>query len=514
MPYLGLDPDRSQHLGDVVARWPSEIEDIHHQVLMAENLGEMAAEISADLENIARAGRAIAAAIDQAVDTATSFRLDARMALLVDHPIGAAYEPAIVAHALATGETYRQAQIRREIDVVRAELATVPPRHRDTLQRQIAALRSEHQSIDPPGDGDAGGTLTAEVRTPFAPSAATPRARGTAIVTHALRATTDSDEVQADEFHAIFHDNGNMTLVLPGVVDLTAPDFGLHATHRSARDLDQHALRSLLDSKTSSNVYAQLIAQWLATQVAVGAIARGTDTLIVGHSFGADTALDLASDSHVNGGLVNITHVIPAGYHSEPQLNDVVNQTQVGVLQNIYDVPVIVEGLAGDLAARHDDSRGRDGSGVAGLVRPFARDLVDDTIDELPGQGFIAEFAGGIQGAGHHPNNYITYLERAALPALVTNMMTDIGRSGYGTPGVSLAIDVSTPHPPMSAPMSQPSSPKPSGRTTTLPRLEPVDPATILLPALGAFDGLVPRSASLSTTNLRDSPATSLREEP
>lgn len=537
MTYLGLNLAAADRLADLLARWPADVDGVEYFMRTAESLAELDAGLTGSLTSISNAGRSMAGALRQAIDTATSFRIDPRLALFVDQPVGSRYDPTTANQALASGETYRQIEIGNEIDSLSSQLDNVPPARREQIEQQIAALRAEHRAIDPPTKGDAGGTLSAEVRTPFAPLGSTPFALGAGIIAHALADTGDEDEVHVDEFQAIFHNNGKVTLVLPGVVDLSKPDYGLDEVHNSARDLDQHAVPSSLNSEIDSNVYAQLIVEWIETQIANGVIQPGTEILIVGHSYGADTAVDLASDPYVNGELVNITHVIPAAYHTEPQLNDVVNGTQIGVLQNIYDLPVLAEGIGGDLTGlglglispiTDHEPMGGEGSGLAGLTRPLVEagegllslgalgvNAVGDTVDLLsgnpvlpsqptvpnlptdieilgdvvhvvPGQGFIAEFEGGFEGFGHHQNNYIDYIESHDLPPVVTTMLTDIGNAGYGEPGVSLAIDISVPDAP-----PPPPAPTPTRTPQPLPPVDIGNPLTVFEPALTPLEPLL-----------------------
>ena len=58
-------------------------------------------------------------------------------------------------------------------------------------------------------------------------------------------------------------------------------------------------------------------------------VPAGSSLMIVGHSFGADTALDLAADREFNGGEYTVTHVVAAGYYSQPQLASVAAETSV-----------------------------------------------------------------------------------------------------------------------------------------------------------------------------------------
>jgi pimeloyl-ACP methyl ester carboxylesterase len=75
-------------------------------------------------------------------------------------------------------------------------------------------------------------------------------------------------------------------------------------------------------------------------------IPKGARLMLVGHSFGADTALDLAADASFGGpDGYRITHVVAAGYDSVPQLASVPGDTEVLVLQNHRDAVVIGEAL-------------------------------------------------------------------------------------------------------------------------------------------------------------------------
>ena len=136
--------------------------------------------------------------------------------------------------------------------------------------------------------------------------------------------------------------DGRYLVVLPGVTDLSSPDIGLSETHASVRDVDQFAYPSSRSASVAGNRYAQMVAEALA----IRGVPIGSDLVIVGHSYGADTALDLAADRDFNGaGGYHVTHVVAAAYHSQPQLDHVPDSTEVLVLQNHRDVAVIVESV-------------------------------------------------------------------------------------------------------------------------------------------------------------------------
>lgn len=485
---MGLDIARSRELVQVLMRWQTDVEAVSATIRQAETLAGLSTSVGPALEQIGSDGRLMATAIQTAVEEATGFQIeltpmaDPRLSLFLDLPVGSEYDPDLAAEAIARGETYRQAQIRREI----VALLKRPIREL-TFQDALAAalLRLEYEAIDPQNKGDLGGTLTTEVRSPFAAAGGDDLSLGLGVVTHALADTGDDSQIRVDEFQAIFHENGKVTLVLPGVIDLSSPHIGLDPTSRSARDVDQEALPSSFSSDVGDNEYAVLVREWVRQQVASGVIPRGAEVLIVGHSFGADTALDLASDPVFNGELVNVTHVVPAAYHSEPQLDDVVNGTQVGVVQNIYDIPVIVEGIPGELmdgdVLGATEGVGRVGveaveeaagwgahfvNGVSWVAEqglehgvgtfgvgievdipevPTEIEIIGDQVTVLDGQGFISEFEGGFEGVGHHQNNYIEYLDDPDLDPIVSDFVTDIGAAGYGGNGTSIAVDISIP---------------------------------------------------------------------
>lgn len=281
----------------------------------------------------------------------------------------------------------------------------------------------------PPSGGDPGGTYTTRPLHPHPGTAAAgggPADRGRLAV-HRLLAMTGagypdtgtptSTPLQPDEFALVRHGPDRYTVVLPGVTDLRVPRVGLDPHHRSVRDLDVAAAPSVIDATVANNPYAQMVIDGLAA----AGVPQGADVAIVGHSFGADTALDLAADPHVNGDRYRITHVIVAGYHIEPLLEHVQPGTDVLGLVNTRDVPVFVETL-------HDR-------------------LTIDSPTRLDHDATVVTFTGRWAGAGHDQQVYLDHLATTTDPT-VTAFFASLDRSGYATPGTTVAIDVSVPRDP------------------------------------------------------------------
>jgi hypothetical protein len=347
-------------------------------------------------------------------------------------------------------------------------------------------------------DGDLGGTYDGEVREPYVLGADRAVELGREFL---LRATTDtaSGQIRADEFLVVRLADGLYGVVLPGVTDLSNPYLGLDPRHRSVRDLDQFAYPSSRSTRVSDNHYAQMVAEGLA----VRGVPPGSDLVIVGHSYGADTALDLAADEGFNGGDgYRVTHVAALGYHSSPQLPDVRPWTEVLVVQNRRDAAIIAEAVGhghvveGFEARREflDDVAGLDPLGaVWNAGRAAYHDVgaaisaVEHTVDrssdlleialgvarrdeelvvggatdfvtlrpgvDRPRDGqVVAVFDGGGDGFGHDQSNYLEYLAVVDDPA-VTDFLGSLGRdiAGRDSPGAGLttgsawAIDVSVP---------------------------------------------------------------------
>ena len=208
--------------------------------------------------------------------------------------------------------------------------------------------------------GDHGETFDGDVRSPFAIFGSNADQRGRNLVIRALADTNDEVQIRQDEFELVRLSNGRYLVVLPGVTDLSSPDLGLNDRHRTVRDVDQYAYPSSQSTSVADNRYAQMVWDGL---IASG-VPFGSELMIVGHSYGADTALDLAADPMFNGSAgFDVTHVVAAGYHSEPQLPHVDAGTEVLVLQNHRDAAVIAEAVGhGHVTGIVEESKGFFGS--------------------------------------------------------------------------------------------------------------------------------------------------------
>jgi hypothetical protein len=364
------------------------------------------------------------------------------------------------------------------------DIAVGPVGRRGLLGPWRAAL-----GASPPG-GDLGGTFDAEARRPVAPSGGSDAQRARTLLGRLFADLAASSQIRADEFGLVQVADDRFIVVLPGVTDLSDLDPSLSDRHRSVRDLDQYAIRSSRSSSVDDNRYAAMVWQALDTVD----MPHGAELMIVGHSFGADTALDLASDRRFNGDRFRITHVLAAGYHSQAQLPDVAGGTEVLVVQNRYDLVVTVESVGRSSVAdsivgrvqqlgdvlRLDPvaavDRGReildDDLDALAELRHFATSHADDIgnlalgaitanwqltkgaagelvapssrVERIDDDTVIAVFDGGRAGAGHHLSNYADHLDGELDPAVV-EFLTSVGRSGYAGPGSAVAFDVSVP---------------------------------------------------------------------
>ena len=339
--------------------------------------------------------------------------------------------------------------------------------------------------------GDAGETYDTDLRSPYWIFGSSADERGRNLIIRALTDTDDEVQIRQDEFQIVRLANGRYLVVLPGVTDLSSPDLGLDDHHRTVRDVDRFAYPSAQSTAVDDNRYARMVWDGLIR----AGIPTGAELMIVGHSYGADTALDLAANPAFNGsGGFDVTHVVAAGYHSEPQLAHVGSSTEVLVLQNHRDAAVIVEAVGhGHMVGVVEQSKGffdsvihldplaaighlggvvyhevgavadglgylvgnadslaQIGAGVA-IDRPsWVADGIGDLLTLDPGVSrptqhqVVDVFAGGGQGFGHHPANYVAHVAGATDPSVVS-FFESVDAAGYATSGTALAIDVSVP---------------------------------------------------------------------
>ncbi|MEM7340497.1 MAG: WXG100 family type VII secretion target [Actinomycetota bacterium] len=293
------------------------------------------------------------------------------------------------------------------------------------VQQLFGPLESALGNDDPvPGDSEARipgqpwpvrGPDDADAPEPFVvPQGDTAADSGRNAVVAALEDTANGEQIFNDEFQIVEHDDNTFTVVLPGVTDLSNPNAGLNPENFSVRDTDFAAAQSAGSHLIDDNRYAQMVEAYIRENVPPGA-----NLAIVGHSFGGDTALDLASDPLFNGRDFTVTHVVAAAYHSEPQLPHVQDGTQVLVLQNSRDIPVVVEEVGHASSNRE--------------IFPGDRDGI-----------VVDEFTGGWEGAGHHQNNYIERVQETTNETHEA-FFADWAAAGYGTDGETTAVDVSVP---------------------------------------------------------------------
>ena len=327
----------------------------------------------------------------------------------------------------------------------------------------IASLVGASHVDDPapysPGPGDLD-VFGSEVRSAHLFEAGSDRELGTELAIAALEATASPVQTRGDEFQLVRYGPSQYKVVLPGVTDLSHPDLGFSDANATPRDLDQAALgafgRTALGFDSSLNTYARQVNDALIR----AGVPSGSDLVLIGHSFGAEVALELASDESF-AGRYHVTHVLAVGYDSEPQLDDVIGDAQVMVLQNHWDVPAQGERVV--RAAVHELSPlriledatdpveiGKSMLGPAGQVPGVIGWFRDDGPDDRR----VIRFSGGAKGAGHDQDNYIDFI--AAHPSEMGDFLTGVGSvlaSGAHAPsarsttrraiGTATAIDVS-----------------------------------------------------------------------
>lgn len=455
MPALSIDTDASLDAASSWAGWADELAAARSRLVV-------------DLDELALTGAAAPGDLAAAVDELWALALFVQ--LVVDRVL-AADQMGLDAELDAAG-------VRDLFEYARANLAAT------TWSCSAFEYPLPHSA------GDPGETYLGEPREPYVLGGIGSAARGRELLLRALRDTATADQIHEDEFQVVRMSDGRYLVVLPGVTDLSLPHLGLNDEHRTVRDLDQHAYPSSRSSDVDDNAYAQMVAQALVTR----GVPFGSELVLIGHSYGADTALDLAADGRFNGADgFRVTHVVAAAYYSQPQLDEVPEGTEVLVLQNRYDLPVIAEGVGHAHVVEAVEARvsffehvvGGDPIAAIGDVGStiyhdvgIAVSAVDHTIDHAddiaqsqlgilagrpdwvfggardfvtleagvssPRDGqVVAVFGGGLAGAGHDQDNYIDYLDRTDDPS-VTAFLASLG-AGTSTTGSAWSIDVSVP---------------------------------------------------------------------
>ena len=214
--------------------------------------------------------------------------------------------------------------------------------------------------------------------------------------------------LRSDEIEIRALTNGRYIVVLPGVTDLSDgladfvervrdDPFGVVDAGRDAivdwADNDEPTVRKMryafdaaLHDDTSVNEYSMATIDALES----AGVPVGAEVMLVGHSFGAYTAIDLAIDGDFNrvsggesGGYhVNVTHVVATGAEVDWRLDELPRRTHTLVVNNRFD----------------------------GVYR--AEDVLHPNGHALHPNHVEQNFFGGWQGYGHDEHNYIDWLDR------------------------------------------------------------------------------------------------------
>ena len=169
---------------------------------------------------------------------------------------------------------------------------------------------------------------------------------------------------------------------------------------------------------SSPNEYAAVALEALRA----AGVPRGAEVMLVGHSFGAYAAVDLAADPAVNsahgvepsGYHLEVTHVIAAGAETDWRFDELPADTRTLVINNRVDA-----------VYRAEDLLHRDGAAVH------------------PGH-VEHNFWGGWGGAGHDERHYIDRVAEAS-DGEVADWLDDAGRR-YRAGGVRVSARVPDPN--------------------------------------------------------------------
>lgn len=461
MIFLGLDPDRVDALATAMRNQATAADTSVKRIQTALVLAELTSPVPGRLGARSDDWRIAAAHLTTAAGLARDHVLDAEW---YDLPGQAANQ--LTLHAI----------LRNGLP-------------EDATEQTALAHGCDAPQPEPGGSniGDVGGTFSVEERTEFSICDSSPQERGRDALIRMIADTGTPMQIGNDEFEIIRHNDNTYTIVLAGVTDLSNPDRGLNEQNYTVRDVDVYALASATNTTVEDNFYARLVSDYAMTHLPLG-----SNIMIVGHSFGADTAADLAADPVFNGPHgFNVTHIVVAAYHSGPQLEHIPDTTQVLVLQNELDVAVAAERLLHDpnialhegmdaaAAAMNGDTSffGHAWNSVTALddawmgAQTQALDAVLDapdivssawngdasqvlahTTDLLPELGVtapndqqtVAVFPGGLSGVGHEQEHYIEFLD-AADDSLIIDFFVSVDAAGYTNNGSSLAVDASVP---------------------------------------------------------------------
>lgn len=184
----------------------------------------------------------------------------------------------------------------------------------------------------------------------------------------------------------------------------------------SARDM-HYAMQSETGrnngSHTGQNGYALAVKQAMQ---AVG-VPAGADVMLVGHSFGAYTAGELATDPSFNNNFghtdtgYHVTHVLGAGASAAFRFNDLPPGTDGLLVNNLAD-------------------------------KAYRAELALPTNNEYSANEVT--FTNNGEGHGHHPTNYRDFVETTQRPAVTS--FTQDAHAMYGGDGTRFNVHVEDPY--------------------------------------------------------------------
>jgi hypothetical protein len=321
----------------------------------------------------------------------------------------------------------------------------------DALDSAATAIRAQADQQAAASLAD-GGAITS----PLTPLVCGPDGRfrsresGRADIVEAFYATADPRRADPTQIEIRRLDNGRYIVVLPGVNDLSE---GLEAgavgavpgiagaavggvagvgagiaggvaragaywgrdDPSSVRRM-KHAADTARGGDPRDNPYARRVKE----QMEAAGIPPGADVMIIGHSYGAYTAMDIAADKDFNrisgddSYHVHVTHVIAAGADTDWRAPQVPEGTKTLIVNSRHDA--VYQG-----------------------ENPLHRDVAfagDHQVERTFSGGFGQDF-------GHHPDRYASYLGSTPDPA-VTSWMNEAGAmyQGGGTAEARQVVDV------------------------------------------------------------------------
>lgn len=239
--------------------------------------------------------------------------------------------------------------------------------------------------------------------------------------------TGDWTRAGKEEIEIRMLENGSYVVVLPGVTDLSENktdivdprdgDWGTDAFHDGENSdtarLTRYADQEMRDTTdTYDNPYAIQVREAMLRYIPPGAT-----VMLVGHSFGAYTAMELAGDSGFADNF-NITHVVAAAADTDWKLREIPASTSVLVLNNRED-----------LVFRTEDP----------VVADYRSDSPNHVEIEFNGQGSGSDFWS--RASGHDPKEYARFLTDAGDRQDLARFIDGAGDL-YSGPGESFAVKV------------------------------------------------------------------------